>query len=176
MFSLFGCNNAKSQEKKVAELPLFGEVRLNPTRDNETTTELNNQKVRLDLNFDSDEIKDVGILSGVQRILENLSEFDKKAKKKILFDFSKNGTVFEYIEHHLSELNKTQISELLKSSDKTLSDEQNLLAIIKLHRIGFYPENGITIFDYTIGKKNTDYLIVVEINENGEIVDIRTES
>ena len=178
MFSLFGCNKAKSQEKKVAELPLFGEIRLNPTKDYETTTDLNNQKVRLDLNFDSDEIKDSGILSGVKQILENLAEFDKKAKKEIASDFSKNGTVFEYIEHHLSELNETQIAELLKSSDKTLNDKQNLLAKIKLHRVGFYPEkeNGIAIFDYTIGKEFTDYLIVVEINENGEIVDIRTES
>jgi len=178
MFSLFGCNKAKSQEKKVVKLPLFGEIRLNPTKDYEATTELNNQKFRLDLNFDSDEIKDVGILNGVKLILENLAEFDEKAKTKIASDFSENGTVLEYIEHHLSELNETQISELLKSSDKQLTDKQNLLAKLKLHRIGFFPENknGIAIFDYTIGKEFTDYLIVVEINEKGEIVDIRTES
>ncbi len=178
MFSLFGFNKAKSQENKVTELPLFGEIRLNPTKDYETTTDLNNQKVKLDLNFDSDEIKDAGILSGVNRILENLDEFDKKAKIEITSDFYKNGTVLEYIEHHLSELNETQIADLLKSSDKTLTEKQNLLAKLKLHRIGFYPENknGFAIFDYTIGKEFTDYLIVVEINENGQIVDIRTES
>lgn len=178
MFSLFGFNKAKSQENKNVELPLFGEIRLNPTRDYETITDLNNQKVRLDLSFDSDEIKDAGILNGVKRILENLDEFDKKAKTEITSDFSKNGTVLEYVEHHLSELTETQIAELLKSSDKTLTEKQNLLAKIKLHRIGFYPEdnNGYAIFDYTIGKEFTDYLIVVEIDENGQIIDIRTES
>ena len=178
MFSLFGCNKAKSQAKKVTELPFFGEIRLNPTRDNEAITEINNQKVRLDLNFDSDEIKDIGILSGVKQVLENLAEFDNKAKTEITSDFSKNGTVLEYMEHHLSELNEVQISELLKTSDKTLTDKQNLLSKLKLHRIGFYPENvnEIAIFDYTIGKEFTDYLIVVAINKKGEIIDIRTES
>lgn len=178
MFSLFGFNKGISQEKKIAELPLFGEININPTKDYETTTDLNNNKVRLDLNFDSDEINDIGILNGVKLILENLAEFDKKAKTEIASDFSKNGTVAEYIEHHLSELNETQISELFKSLEKKLTDKQNLLAKIKLERVGFFPENknGIAIFDYTIGKEFTNYLIVVEINEKGEIVDIRTES
>lgn len=178
MFSLFGCNKAKSQVKKVVELPLFGEISFNPTDYYVATAELNNRKIKLDLNFYSDEINNIDILDGTKLILNNLQKFDKKATAKIYSDFSENGTVYEYIEHHLLELKENQIKELLKSSDKTLTDKQNLLAKLKLHRIGFYPEDkkGFAVFDYTIGKGFTDYLIVIWVNKNGEIVGIGTES
>ena len=50
--------------------------------------------------------------------------------------------------------------------------------LLHLNRIGFYPHDAqhYAVFDYTLGEEYTDYLLVVVLNDAGEIEYITMES
>lgn len=86
------------------------------------------------------------------------------------FENSEENTVKEYISHHLAEIPKDELDELMSSKDKTKSDKEKLFEKIKLTRIGIYPQDKdqYAIFDYTIGETYTQYLLVVKTDKNGK--------
>jgi hypothetical protein len=66
----------------------------------------------------------------------------------------------------------------LKHTDNSLSQSEQLLSILKLKRIGFYPEieNHYTIFDFVTDEDISQYLLVVKLNKEGELDHITMES
>ena len=117
-------------------------------------------------------------MTTITKILNDINEFENIAKKEIENDF-KNGTeVKEYIEHHLEEIDFEYLNLKIDKSDFVNSIENEMLKKIHLHKVSFYPEydDEHVVFDYTIGKDLTDYLIVVKFNENGELEELVMES
>ena len=55
---------------------------------------------------------------------------------------------------------------------------QQLLAALQLVRIGLYPESAdaVAVFDYTIDRRATNYLLVANFNIEGTLLDITMES
>ncbi len=81
-------------------------------------------------------------------------------------DFKSGETVKEYIEHHLKELDNDDLKGLLKSAEGS-TKEDKMLSVIKLKRIGFYPQTEERFFnlDYTLEDELTDYLVVLDLQK-----------
>jgi len=161
-------------------LPYFGNL---PTENLEeyydVDIELNGNEIQVDLNFENQTV-DTLILDKVKNFIEKLEEFDKLNKTYILNDYNDEDgdTVKFYLEHHLEELNKEELTKLVNFNDTITEPEQQLLSKLKLVRVGLYPDNddNFAIFDYSIGKDITNYLVVINTDENGQLDYMTMES
>ena len=138
-----------------------------------------NTIVQVDLNFEK-KIIDPDRLDIVFRFINNIRIHDLNNKKYIENDFndSNGDTVREYLEHHTEELATDDLASLIGSEVKTADQPQLLLKKLHLVRVGLYPDSAdqFAIFDYSIGRQLTDYLVVVNTDENGNLDYITMES
>ncbi|MFW0718848.1 DUF2004 domain-containing protein [Pedobacter sp. N23S346] len=161
-------------------LPYFGNL---PTENLEeyynVDIELNGNKIQVDLNFEHQTV-DTLILDKIKNFIEKLEKFDKLNKTYILNDYNDEDgdTVKFYLEHHLEEVDKEELTKLVNFDDKITEPEKQLLSKLKLVRVGLYPddEDNFAIFDYSIGKDITNYLVVINTDENGQLDYMTMES
>ena len=161
-------------------LPYFGNL---PTENLEeyydVDIELNGNEIQVDLNFENQTV-DTLILDKVKNFIEKLEKFDKLNKTYILNDYNDEDgdTVKFYLEHHLEEVDKEELTKLVNFDDTITEPEQQLLSKLKLVRVGLYPDNedNFAIFDYSIGKDITNYLVVINTDENGQLDYMTMES
>jgi len=161
-------------------LPYFGELdSKNLEEYYDVDIDFNGQKTQIDLNFENNSI-DTKRLDIVKQFIENISEFDKKNKKYIEQDYADadNGTVKTYVEHHLEEIGKDELSNLVDFDNKATNPEIQLMNSLRLVRVGLYPDNEdqFAVFDYSIRKELTQYLVVININEKGDLDYMTMES
>jgi hypothetical protein len=139
----------------------------------------NGNEVDLDLNFWGEPITPAR-LDLVKNILENLKGFDSKNRQYIDQDFADESadTVKTYLDFHLTELDEEDLARFVDYNNP-ITPEQQLINALKLVRVGFYPDEGedqIAVFDYSLGNDITDHLVVIFINEKGEMDHITMES
>ena len=141
--------------------------------------DFNNSEVQIDLNFERTSI-DIKRLEIVKQFIENIRIHDLNNKKYIQNDFDeKDGdTVRFYLEHHLEELASDDLNNLIGSNFKSTEQPAQLLKKLHLVRVGLYPdsEDQFAIFDYSIGKELTNYLVVINTDENGNLDYMTMES
>src|SRR5450432_1843846 len=129
----------------------------------------NNTQIQIDLNFENKTI-DPKRLETVKSFIENIRIYDLNNKGYINTDYSdKEGdTVKFYLQHHLEELGKEELSDLIDLNSKSSEHEKQLLKKLHLVRVGIYPdsESQFAIFDYSIGKEITNQLVVIFTDEN----------
>lgn len=137
------------------------------------------QDIQLDLNFENKNI-DPKRLDFVKHFIENISEFDKKNKKLIEQDYEDEDcdTVRTYVEHHIENLDKDELSEFVDFDNKTITPEIQLMNSLRIVRIGFYPdsEENFATFDYSINPEITDQLVVIFTFPTGELNYMTMES
>jgi len=161
-------------------LPHFGELDLsNLDEYYDVEIEFNGKEVDLDLNFEKKTV-DPARLDIIKKFLENLPEFDQKNKKYINEDFEgeDTDTVATYVEHHMEELDEEELGDIIDFENKAVEPERQFVNALHLVRVGFYPhgEDQFAIFDYSIGREITDYLIVIFTDENGDLEYMTMES
>ena len=141
--------------------------------------DFNNTEIQIDLNFVSKTI-DVARLETVNRFIENIRIHDLNNKKYIEKDFNdpKGDTVRAYLEHHLEDLATDDLVDLIGSDVKSADKNKLLLKKLHLVRVGLYPdsEDQFAIFDYSIGRELTQYLVVINTDENGNLDYLTMES
>lgn len=141
--------------------------------------DFNGNEIQIDLNFENKNI-DTPQLDKVKSFLENIEKFDKLNKTYIMDDYhNEDGeTVKFYLEHHLEEVGKDELSTLINFDDSTTQPEQQLLTKLELVRVGIYPdsEDNFAISDYSIGEDLTNYLVVINTDENGQLDYMAMES
>lgn len=172
MFSFFGCKN------KTEELPYFGTITLSNARDYEVENiKINDNIISIDLNFELDKINRKA-LSNVRNILENLESIDKKNQNEFRNYITEDGMVREYFNFYIEGYDSQQLNDYLNDADQNLPIELQLLNAIKLKRVGIYPDssNFFTVLDYKVFDKYSDQILVVVLNEKGEIKKITVES
>ncbi|MBC5834462.1 DUF2004 domain-containing protein [Flavobacterium sp. F372] len=139
----------------------------------------NGNEIQIDLNFENKAI-DIATMDKVKNFIENIEKFDILNKNYILDDYNdeEGDTVKFYLEDHLEEIGKDELSTLINFDDTTIELEQQLLAKLKLVRVGLYPESedNFAIFDYSIGQDITNYLVVINTDENGQLEYMTMES
>lgn len=116
----------------------------------------------------------------MKNVIENIEKYNKLNKTYILNDYNDEDgdTVKSYLEHHLEEVEKEELSNLINFDDKTIKPELQLLKNLKLVRVGIYPdhEDNFAIFDYSIGVEITNYLVVINTDEHGQLDYMAMES
>ena len=162
------------------KLPYFGN--LDPTSLDEyydADVDFTGMEIQVDLNFENNTI-DVKRLETAKQFIENLRIHDLNNKKYIQNDFDdKEGdTVRSYLENHIEELATDDLNQLIGSGTKTTDQAKLLLKKLHLVRVGLYPdsEEQFAIFDYSIGKHLTNYLVVINTDENGNLDYMAMES
>jgi len=66
----------------------------------------------------------------------------------------------------------------LKDTDKNLSIDRQILSILKLRRIGFYPydNEAFAILDFVLDEDISQYILVVIMNDSKSVDHITMES
>lgn len=143
------------------------------------TIEFDEDEIEIDLNFENKTI-DTITMDKVKNFIENIEKYNKFNHTYILNDHNDEDgdTVRSYLEYHLEEVEKEELSGLINFDDKTTEPELQLLKNLKLLRIGLYPDNedNFAIFDYSIGVEITDYVVVINTDENGQLDYMTIES
>lgn len=141
--------------------------------------DFNNTEIQVDLNFENSTI-DIKRLDIAKQFIENIRIHDLKNRKYIQDDYDDDDadTVRFYIENHLEELATDDLDELIGVGVKTTDRSKLLLKKLQLVRVGIYPdsEDQFAIFDYSIGKDLTNYLVVINTDENGNLDYMTMES
>ncbi len=172
-FGFQGCKFQDDQNDNITteslNLPYFGKITIEPTKDYDIKIKLDDYSISADLNF-YEEVVDKRTLSGVESILNDLPTFLDNSNEILIADYNKGRVVKDYIEHHLEVIEKYELDQLLRKADKTESIESQLLSIMKVVRIGFYPDadSQYVVFDFSIGTNKTDYRITIRYNNAGK--------
>lgn len=165
---------------KEYTLPHFGNLATeNLDEYYDVNIEFDGDEIEIDLNFENKTI-DTITMDKVKNFIENIEKHNKLNHTYIVNDYNDEDgdTVRSYLEHHLEEVEKEELSDLINFDDKTTEPELQLLKNLKLVRIGLYPDNedNFAIFDYSIGVEITDYLVVLNTDEKGQLDYMAMES
>lgn len=161
-------------------LPHFGQLDTENLEEYyDVTIIFNNTEVQLDLNFENNKV-DISRLAIAKRFIDQMADFDLKNKTYIEQDFKDEDadTVKTYLEHHLEELDPDDLENIIDTGNKKVSKEKQLLKKLHLVRMGLYPdsEDQFAIFDYSIDPGLTQYLVVLFVDEFGNLDYITMES
>lgn len=160
------------------KLKYFNEIDLqNLTDYYEVDIDFKGNPLQLDINFEETKINESD-LDYLKTILADLDGTLLKVNDFIQNDYKSGEDVQEFLTFHLEEFDNNELESLLSDSDKSLTKEEQLLSIIKLKRIGFYPEDNdeYAIFDFVTDEEVSQYLLVVKVNSKGELDHITMES
>lgn len=141
-----------------------------------TDIDFEGRQIQLDINFESNTITESRLLI-VNNILEKLPEFVDKLKHFIQEDFKEGNDVQEFLDFHIEEMGE-ELDSLLSTADKKLSRDEQLLSVVSLRRIGFYPEedDNFTVADFGLDPEVSQYVLVVNTTEDQELSYITMES
>jgi len=157
-----------------------------PTLDTSTLDEyydvdidFNGKKIQIDLNFERKSI-DIKRMDKVKEFIEKLADYDKENKIYIDQDYKDKDcdTVKTYIDYHIEEIEKDDLSHLIDFNDELTSPETQLIRKLHLVRMGLYPDSieDFAVFDYSVDKELTDQLVVIKTDENGKFDYMTMES
>ena len=143
----------------------------------ETAIEFQNREIQLDINTDA-VLGENNWVKEYEEYISKLEKFKEKIDKEIIEDFENDGITKEWVDYHLEELGEAIEKEgLLKECDKKLSIDRQILSVLKLRRIGIYPEyEDYAIWNFILDDEISDQILVIVTDKNGEIVDITWES
>ena len=168
-------------DPKEYTLPYFGQLDLTDLSDYyDIEIEFGGRPVQLDLNFDGGKPA-FDKLAAVKTFLEHLPQQDQRNREYMRADYeaiTEEDSLKFYLNFHLEEIGEEQLIGLVGAGDETLPVEEQLLDKIVLVRVGFYPdEDGyFAICDYSFGREITNYLVVISVDEHGELLDMTVES
>jgi len=156
----------------------FGEIDLRQIKDEyRAAIQHDGRKILLDLNFFEEKNLPEKKLPQIRQFLEDLELHIKEAYATIANDYESEGETYGYIEHHMEELEPEDIRAIVGQTTSSGPQDDELFEKLSLIRIGLYPEeeNEFAVFDFSIGKKYTDYILAVFFNADGTIEDIAIE-
>lgn len=164
------------------KLPYFEEVDLSQLEEYyQVDIEQYGQSISIDLNLKKKKIE-AQVFGCIKVLLENIERQDKRNRASINLDFiNKDGEIVrEYLKFHIEEL-KEELTEIIDFNDPQNDPKIQLMEKLKLVRIGFYPDGkygseSFATFDYTVDRKITDELIVVNVDKKGGIMNLAWES
>lgn len=162
----------------IINLPFFNELDFDNLTDYyEVDVDIEQNKVQLDVNFEEKTINPDKLLI-LKSYLDSPQAIINIAKEAIINDFANGEDVKEFLTFHIEELDQNDLGNLLKQADNTLSLEEQILSVLKLRRIGFYPydDDEFAILDFVLDEDISQYILVVKMNNNKTVDNITMES
>jgi hypothetical protein len=160
---------------------VFGEIEFDPEDEMnewESRVPWGDGVIDVDITFGGAAM-DYPTLDRLARYVTDLAAFDQKAHTAMLANVDdEDSAVRDYMEHHLDELGL--IRPVFGHDDRGAVGTEVFLAALGLVRVGLYSGTDISkyaaVFDYSIGRKHTQYLVVVNFDEDGRVAEICMES
>ena len=136
--------------------------------------------LRVDFNVRGSEMTQA-LFDRVAHFVAERERFDRIARAAILADHAQEPDFIpgrEYFAHHVEQFSPEERRRYFGSMAGEAVGLQQLLAALQLVRIGLYPESAdtVAVFDYTIDRRATNYLLVANFNIEGTLLDITMES
>ncbi|WP_294664778.1 DUF2004 domain-containing protein [uncultured Fusobacterium sp.] len=142
----------------------------------ETTIILDGKEVELDLNCE-EVIGSTDWIPEYEKYVVQLERIKKDILQYINNDFIEEGLTKEWITFHLEEIDEEYIDALLKNAKQFLNKEEQVLSLLRLRRIGLYPEyEGYAIWDFVLDDEVSDEILTLQTDTNGNILNIAWES
>jgi hypothetical protein len=139
------------------------------------TVELGDQIVSVDLSADDEaEVNDV-VLALAAAMLHALEGFDARARDALIAQLSeRESATTQYVDASVDELGEDLLDVLVHNSGDIAMD---VLRSLQLVHIGFYPasdEDGdaFAVFDYSLSPDDSEYLLVVNFDIQGDVVGV----
>ena len=151
---------------------VFGDLEFDPEHElNEWESEIPwaSGVINVDLTFDGAAM-DKRTLDRLARYVVDLPAFDQKARSAMRAGIDEeDSAVRDYLEHHREELDGLDAQ-----------GDEAMLAALRLVRVGLYTAVDLSeheaVFDYSIDPERTQYLVVVNFDEDGNVDEICMES
>lgn len=122
------------------------------------------------------------VLENMANLIKNISNQDEKNRNYIESDYraADGDTVKEFMEFHVEEIAE-DLKGIVDFKNQEIHPEVQLLNKLKFVRMGFYPDGQydshcFAVCDYTVDREISDQLIVVNLNEKGELINLAWES
>lgn len=145
----------------------------------DTEITFNDKTIQVDLNFENKSIAPEK-MDLIKNFLAQLQQLDQQNKTYIANDYEdeEGDTVRPYIEHHLEEIGRDELSAFIDFDNANLTPEQQCMNQLHLIRLGLYPdsEDYFATFDYSLGSDLTNYLVVINIDADGQLQHLTMES
>jgi hypothetical protein len=118
---------------------------------------------------------DVAALDAAAQIPKALSKYDTLARAALERD-AETEAVSTYAQHHLSELSPSDLERVFGVAPAEVTPAR-FVTEMYLARVWLHPGGDrLAVLDYTIASGVTDYILAVELDETGEVVEISMES
>ncbi|MCU1408059.1 MAG: hypothetical protein JWM23_139 [Microbacteriaceae bacterium] len=142
--------------------------------------ELGSESVDIDLNSPDEASVSVEALDIAAAMIRSIEDLDSQAKESLVADLSaENSQTLQYIRQAVEELDDEALANALiwDSGDRQI----DFLRSLRLQRVGFRPhhtasDEHFAVLDYSISPDDTDTLLVVALDVNGDPVTISVES
>jgi hypothetical protein len=142
--------------------------------------ELGNESVDIDLNSPDEASVSVEALDIAASMIRSLEELDSRAKESLVGELSTDGSAtLQYIGQTFVELDDSAMDDAIiwDSGDRQI----DFLRSLRLQRMGIHPhhtgsDERFAVLDYSISPDETDSLLVVALDVNGDTVGISVES
>jgi hypothetical protein len=113
-------------------------------------------------------------------MIQSLEELDSRAKESLVAELSTEGSAtLQYIGQTFVELDDSAMDDAIiwDSGDRQI----DFLRSLRLQRVGIHPhhtgsDEHFAVLDYSISPDETDALLVVTLDVNGDTVGISVES
>jgi hypothetical protein len=120
-------------------------------------------------------------LEGIPQTAPDLERFDRVARAAILRDAQSkdpDAAARHYLTHHHDVLSADLFQRLFGAGSPDPSNNAAMLGRLVLVRVGFYPEDEEqrVLLDYSIDPAETDYLLCVSFDPDGEPTGVEMES
>ncbi len=166
---------------KTLAHPVFGEVVVDSDEGIEWSgsQSLRGQAVSVDLTLPGGETNPGACLDKVASFVKEMEAFDATAREALGDDYEEgpDSAVGGYLDHHLDELDPKVVTKIFGVVPDAV-DLPAFLRAARLCRVGLYPSelDRCAVFDYTIGKDVTQYVLSVAFDGEGEVTSIDMES
>lgn len=140
------------------------------------TVELGDQNVDINLNSpDEDSVKPEA-LDIAAAMVNAIEDLDTQVRESLVAELSTEGsTTAQFIEQMIDDLGPEALDDAIiwDSGDQQI----DFLRSLRLQRVGFYPHQGgsdehFAVLDYSINPHETDTLLLVAIDINGDTASI----
>lgn len=161
-------------------LPYFGEIDTESLESfYDVVVEIDGKELDLDLNFENTQIDNNNLLK-IEQFLGRIQKLDKLNKNHIKEDYNDpdGEVIVDYIEHHLETFDKEDLTSIIDIENSETPPGTQLLNALHLVRVGLYPETNdqFAIFDYSIGKNLTPYIVTITLDSDGNLKYMDMES
>jgi hypothetical protein len=132
--------------------------------------------INVDLNFETKTLDDKQVQK-LNSCISNIKDIINNSWQWILYDYKNGDDVKEYISFHLDDFFVDNPEEILEGTDPSIDNKDRFLQTLKVKRIGIYPSfDNYLVIDWMTNPDLSNYILVVNINENFELQYITIES